>query len=37
LIWAIFGWQGYTDKDKFGMPQYYANNLVAGGPDGQQK
>jgi arsenite oxidase large subunit len=37
LISAIFGWQGYTDKDEFGMPQYYANNLVAGGPEGQQK
>jgi arsenite oxidase large subunit len=31
LISAIFGWQGFTDSNQFGMPQYYANNLVAGG------
>jgi predicted molibdopterin-dependent oxidoreductase YjgC len=31
LISAIFGWQGFTDDNKFGNPQYYANNLVAGG------
>jgi arsenite oxidase large subunit len=37
LISAIFGWQGYTDNNKFGMPQYYSNNLVAGGADNQQK
>jgi arsenite oxidase large subunit len=37
LISAIFGWQGYTDKSPFGMPQYYANNLVAGGAEAQQK
>jgi arsenite oxidase large subunit len=36
LISAIFGWQGYTDKSQFGVPRYYANNLVAGGPEGQQ-
>ncbi|MDB5876534.1 MAG: hypothetical protein JWQ07_5976, partial [Ramlibacter sp.] len=36
VISAIFGWQGYTDKNSSGMPQYYANNLVAGGPEGQQ-
>jgi arsenite oxidase large subunit len=32
LISAIFGWQARTDTNPFGMPQYYANNLVAGGP-----
>jgi arsenite oxidase large subunit len=32
LISAIFGWQGPSDDNPFGMPQYYANNLVAGGP-----
>ena len=31
LIGAIFGWQGPSDNNPFGMPQYYANNLVAGG------
>jgi anaerobic selenocysteine-containing dehydrogenase len=31
LISAIFGWQGPSDDNPFGMPQYYANNLVAGG------
>ena len=36
LISAIFGWQGPSDNNPFGMPQYYANNLVAGG-DLQQK
>jgi arsenite oxidase large subunit len=36
LISAIFGWQGPSDDNPFGMPQYYANNLVAGG-DLQQK
>jgi arsenite oxidase large subunit len=36
LISAIFGWQGFTDDNPFGMPQYYANNLIAGG-DLQQK
>jgi arsenite oxidase large subunit len=36
LISAIFGWQGPSDDNPFGMPQYYANNLVAGG-DMQQK
>ena len=36
LIGAIFGWQGPSDNNPFGMPQYYANNLVAGG-DAQQK
>ena len=32
LISAIFGWQGPSDNNPTGMPQYYANNLVAGGP-----
>jgi len=32
LISAIFGWQGATDGTPFGVPRYYANNLVAGGP-----
>jgi arsenite oxidase large subunit len=32
LISAIFGWQGPSDTNPFGMPQYYANNLIAGGP-----
>jgi arsenite oxidase large subunit len=32
LISAIFGWQGPSDDNPFGMPQYYSNNLVAGGP-----
>jgi arsenite oxidase large subunit len=36
LIGAIFGWQGPTDDNPFGMPRYYANNLVAGGA-AQQK
>jgi arsenite oxidase large subunit len=36
LISAIFGWQGPSDNNPFGMPQYYANNLVAGG-EMQQK
>jgi arsenite oxidase large subunit len=36
LIGAIFGWQGPSDDNPFGMPRYYANNLVAGG-DAQQK
>ena len=36
VISAIFGWQGPSDTNPFGMPQFYANNLVAGG-DLQQK
>jgi arsenite oxidase large subunit len=32
LISAIFGWQGASDGNPFGVPRYYANNLVAGGP-----
>jgi arsenite oxidase large subunit len=37
LISAIFGWQAPSDTDPFGMPQFYANNLVAGGAEAQQK
>jgi arsenite oxidase large subunit len=36
LVSAIFGWQGRTDSKATGDPQFYANNLVAGGPDVQQ-
>jgi arsenite oxidase large subunit len=36
LVSAIFGWQGRTDSKPTGDPQYYANNLVAGGPNVQQ-
>jgi arsenite oxidase large subunit len=28
---TIFAWQGPSDKNPSGEPQYYANNLVAGG------
>jgi arsenite oxidase large subunit len=31
LVSAIFAWQGPSDDNPYGMPQYYANNLVAGG------
>jgi arsenite oxidase large subunit len=31
VISAIFGWQGATDPNPFGVARYYANNLVAGG------
>jgi hypothetical protein len=34
---AIFAWQGPSDKNPNGEPQYYANNLVAGGAEAQQK
>jgi arsenite oxidase large subunit len=37
VISAIFGWQAPSDTDKYGMPQFYANNLVAGGEQAQQK
>jgi arsenite oxidase large subunit len=37
LISAIFGWQAPSDTDPYGMPQFYANNLVAGGAEAQQK
>jgi arsenite oxidase large subunit len=36
VVSAVFAWQGPSDDNPFGMPQYYANNLVAGG-DLQQK
>jgi arsenite oxidase large subunit len=36
LVSAIFGWQGPLDSKPTGDPQFYANNLVAGGPDVQQ-
>jgi arsenite oxidase large subunit len=32
LVSAIFGWQGPTDADPNGVPAYYANNLIGGGP-----
>jgi arsenite oxidase large subunit len=32
VISAIFGWQGPSDDNPFGVARYYANNLVAGGP-----
>jgi len=32
LVSAIFGWQGPTDNDPNGVPAYYANNLIGGGP-----
>jgi arsenite oxidase large subunit len=37
LISAIFGWAGPHDENPNGNPQFYANNLVAGGADVQQK
>jgi arsenite oxidase large subunit len=37
VIAAPFGWQAPSDDNPFGMPQYYANNLVAGGAEAQQK
>jgi arsenite oxidase large subunit len=36
LVSAIFGWQGPADSKPTGDPQFYANNLVAGGPNAQQ-
>jgi arsenite oxidase large subunit len=36
LVSAIFGWQGRTDSKPTGDPQFYANNLVAGGANVQQ-
>ena len=32
LVSALFGWQGPSDDNPFGVPRHYANNLVAGGP-----
>jgi arsenite oxidase large subunit len=37
VISGPFGWQAPSDDNPFGMPQYYANNLVAGGAESQQK
>ena len=36
LVSAIFGWQGPSDTNPNGDPQFYANNLVAGGAGDQQ-
>ena len=32
LVSAVFGWQGSTDDNPNGVPAYYANNLIGGGP-----
>jgi arsenite oxidase large subunit len=32
LVSALFGWQGPTDNSPSGVPAYYANNLIGGGP-----
>jgi arsenite oxidase large subunit len=37
LVSAIFGWQGPSDNDPNGVPAFYANNLIGGGPNLQQK
>jgi anaerobic selenocysteine-containing dehydrogenase len=37
VVSAIFAWQGPSDSNPNGDPQYYANNLVAGGSNVQQK
>jgi arsenite oxidase large subunit len=37
VISALFGWQGPNDSNPNGDPQFYANNLVAGGAANQQK
>jgi arsenite oxidase large subunit len=31
VISAIFGWQGPSDDNPYGVPRHYANNLIAGG------
>jgi hypothetical protein len=36
LVSGLFGWQAPTDTKPTGNPEFYANNLVAGGPDAQQ-
>ena len=36
IVSAIFAWSGRTDSKPTGDPQYYANNLVAGGAAVQQ-
>ena len=37
LVSALFGWAGPTDDSPTGVPAYYANNLVGGGANLQQK
>jgi arsenite oxidase large subunit len=37
VVSAVFGWQGPSDSSPTGDPQFYANNLVAGGANVQQK
>ena len=37
LVSMIFAWQGPSDNNPNGMPAYYANNLIGGGPNLQQK
>jgi arsenite oxidase large subunit len=32
LVSAVFGWQAPTDGNPNGVPAYYANNLIGGGP-----
>jgi arsenite oxidase large subunit len=32
LVSALFGWQGPSDNSPSGVPAYYANNLIGGGP-----
>jgi arsenite oxidase large subunit len=32
LVSALFGWQGPSDDNPSGVPAYYANNLIGGGP-----
>jgi arsenite oxidase large subunit len=32
LVSALFGWQGPSDASPNGVPAYYANNLIGGGP-----
>ncbi len=32
LVSALFGWQGPSDPNPNGVPAYYANNLIGGGP-----
>jgi hypothetical protein len=32
LVSALFGWQGPSDASPSGVPAYYANNLIGGGP-----
>jgi arsenite oxidase large subunit len=32
LVSALFGWQAPSDDNPSGVPAYYANNLIGGGP-----